>query len=282
MKSQQCSPESGNLKIKDKIDSDEILCAGKLGSSEYNFIISAMSGYVPHNVAELLHVNAGVYPFTEESFSKFYDVYLNAMSKLNIAAEWISSNQGGFVESFLLDQYCPDSTRVPLRSLEPFYHEEPWSQSLQDKKVLVISPFQDSIEKQYKKRKKVWGDQNILPDFDLLTMKIPFSAGVSEPEYSSWYEALCVFREQIENVKPDFVMVGAGAWSLPLVAYCFDLGIDSIHTGGGTQIIFGIKGGRWDKHDVISTFFNDNWCRPMKKEIPDRLNNMTIDKGHYW
>lgn len=276
------TPEEGNLEIKKKIESEETLCAGKLGSSEYNFIISAMSGYVPHNIAELLHINAGVYPFEEKTFTQFYNVYLDAIAKLNIAAEWIPNNQGGFIESFLLDQYSPDSIRVPLRSLEPFYHDEPWSQSLEGKKVLVISPFQDSIEKQYKKRKKIWGEKNVLPDFDLLTMKIPFSAGISEPEYPTWYDGLCVFKDQIEHIKPDFVMVGAGAWSLPLVAHCSDLGIDSIHTGGGTQIIFGIKGGRWDKHDVISTFFNDHWIRPKKSERPKNMDRMKIDNGDYW
>ena len=52
--------------------------------------------------------------------------------------------------------------------------------------------------------------------------------------------------------------------------------------GGGTQILFGIKGKRWDEHDVISTFYNEHWVRPSDEEIPERMENMRIDTGHYW
>ena len=203
----QCSPKTGNDNIKKKIESSETLCAGKIGNSEYNFIMSAMSGNVPRGVADLLNINAGVYPLDEKIFSQFYEIYLNSISKLNIVAEWIPNNQGGFAESYVLDQYCPNSTRVPLRSLEPFYHEDPWSSSLEDKKVLVVSPFQDSIEKQYKKRNKLWEDKTILPKFDILTMRVPFSAGISDPEYPTWVDALSVFKEQIDHVKPDFLVL---------------------------------------------------------------------------
>jgi hypothetical protein len=49
-----------------------------------------------------------------------------------------------------------------------------------------------------------------------------------------------------------------------------DCGV-AVHTGGATQIMFGIKGKRWDKdnHSVISKFYNSAWIRPSAREIPE-------------
>ena len=54
----------------------------------------------------------------------------------------------------------------------------------------------------------------------------------------------------------------------------------SIHLGGATQILFGIKGHRWDTHDVISSFYNDHWVRPSKEETPEKAK--INEEGCYW
>ena len=39
--------------------------------------------------------------------------------------------------------------------------------------------------------------------------------------------------------------------------------------GGALQILFGVKGNRWNKHEVISKFFNQHWIKPLPHEVPN-------------
>jgi|DEB0MinimDraft_4_1074332.scaffolds.fasta_scaffold03374_7 hypothetical protein len=273
----------GNELIKNTIESDETLAAGKMGMSEYGGISNLMMNQILTSNAELLYVNAGVYPPTLENFIKFRDTYLKSLDNMNVLGEWIQTPDGAYGDRMFFDQFATKSKRVHARSLEPFYHKNPWSKALEGKKVLVVSPFEESIRMQYKKRELLWENKDILPEFELDTIKTPFSAALLDnPVFNTWHDGLEYFKEEIEKKKPDFVIVGAGAWSVPIVSFCKGIGIDAIHMGGGTQILFGIKGGRWDNHDEINKFFNEYWIRPNKKERPLNMNRMRIDNGDYW
>jgi len=274
----------GNKLIKDIIESKtETLAAGKMGMSEYRGVSNLLMNQILEPNAQLLHINAGVYPRNLETFKRFRDIYLQSLDKMNVLGVWIQTPYGTYGDAIFFDQFAHLAKRVHTRSLEPFYHEDPWSQALEGKKVLVVSPFQRSIQKQYKKRELIWNNPKVLPEFDLDTLKTPFSAALlDKPVFPTWEDGLNEFKKKIEKKKPDFVIVGAGAWSLPIVAFCHDNGIDAIHMGGGTQILFGIKGGRWDNHDVISGFYNEHWVRPTKSERPKNMDRMKIDNGDYW
>ena len=52
----------------------------------------------------------------------------------------------------------------------------------------------------------------------------------------------------------------------------------AIHLGGGTQLLFGIKGGRWNNDDNIK--YNEHWISPMKE---DYINDYKKhEDGSYW
>ena len=53
-----------------------------------------------------------------------------------------------------------------------------------------------------------------------------------------------------------------------------------IHMGGATQLLFGIKGKRWDTHPVIKNLYNEHWVRPEAHERPEGAE--TIESGCYW
>jgi len=78
----------------------------------------------------------------------------------------------------------------------------------------------------------------------------------------------------------DVLIVGAGAWGLPLAVFAKKLGKVGIHLGGATQILSGIKGRRWENHPVIASFFNDAWVHPSAEETP--LGNERVEGGCYW
>jgi hypothetical protein len=165
--------------------------------------------------------------------------------------------------------------------LEPYYSDAPWSEVLGGKRVLVLHPFVDTIAKQYSRRSEIWpGRPEILPDFELLIVKTPLSAARVKSPFSDWFETLGYLKSCMEKVEFDVAIVGAGAYSLPLVVHARKLGRIGIHLGGATQILFGIKGLRWDRHPVISKFYNSSWCRPSKEETPQE--NFDPEVGGYW
>jgi hypothetical protein len=149
--------------------------------------------------------------------------------------------------------------------------------------VLVVSPFADTIESQCRRREQVWrAKPEVLPEFELLTLRCPlYSFLLKTPAYPDWFAALDAMREQMASMRFDVAIVGAGAWSLPLVAHAKSLGACAIHLGGATQVLFGIRGGRWDiTQHHLSRFYNEAWTRPSADETPQGVKK--IEGGCYW
>lgn len=275
------SPEEGNNLFARAIRQPAAI--GKLGASE----LGALRHYLRHEDsnghcaawgrhATMLYRNAGVYPPDSAVFSVFCKTYIEALTDLDVLAVWFRPG-----EYAVRRKFAPKATLTALRALEPFYHERPWSQHLAGKRVLVVSPFTDTIQAQYQRRQQVWRKKpEILPDLKLLTLRCPLSAFLTTPAYPDWFAALDAMREQMASIRFDIAIVGAGAWSLPLVAHAKSLGAFAIHLGGAVQILFGIKGGRWDTHPQISPYFNEAWTRPSPSETPHGVQN--IEGRCYW
>ena len=69
--------------------------------------------------------------------------------------------------------------------------EKPWSAALKGKKVLVIHPFKETIERQYKRREEIFPGTDILPEFELITLKaVQTVAGEKDNRFSTWFDAL--------------------------------------------------------------------------------------------
>ena len=87
-------------------------------------------------------------------------------------------------------------------------------------------------------------------------------------------------ENKIKDIEFDISIIGCGAYSFPLASFIKTLGKKSIVLGGATQILFGIKGKRWDNNAKINRFYNDYWVRPMSNEIPKDANK--VENGCYW
>lgn len=262
--------------------------AGKLGNCElmccYNYLRAKHLNQTPIDwmpviVDEIYH-NAGVFPQTELARINFVEEVSKALQVADYVAAW--NNGLADFEKRLILTNNPNATLIDLCALEPFYSGIPWSQHLKDKNVLVISPFTRSIEEQYKKRELLWSNPLVLPDFNLITLFHPTSKGISgnRNKYNSWIEMVNDIKEKMNNINYDVCIVGTGASSLPLCAHAKNNGKQSIHLGGPTQILFGIKGKRWDEAPNINVFYNNEWIRPNGDEIPTDFKK--IEAGCYW
>lgn len=276
-------PQSGNDRIAELLAEGKPRAIGKMGASELGGLrrFDAQRGTdgICHNWGAhrtRLSLNAGVYPEDDSTLSRFCPCYSQALGTLDLMAVWYRHGERRIVSTF-----APTSVLVSLTALEPFYHERPWSRHLTGKRVLVVSPFSSTIASQYERRNEVWKNKpDVLPEFILDTLRCPLSAMLVKPKFPDWFAALQDMQQNMDRRQYDVLIVGAGAWSLPLVAHAKRRGKWAIHLGGATQLLFGIRGGRWDKNAFLNTIYNESWVRPDAADRPATLRR--IENGCYW
>ena len=273
------SVEEGGRMLRARILTGIPFVAGKLGTSEFEalqWFISHANGPFPLHIQKNMKINAGLFGAgCIEEWSSYMIQHLEMMDEIVM---W--NPIAPVEERYFIQERCPSVKKyLPLRALEPFYQKEDenrWSLNLG--RFCVVSPFKESIESQWPKRNELF-PYPLFGEADfrgVVRVKYsPLICGGSEdcawPQTAlegGWFSAVLSVVEECVAKDVGFVFVGAGALSLPI---CFELkkrGISAIHTGGGTQIIFGVKGQRWLSHNVISGFFNPAWISPLRKEIP--------------
>lgn len=217
--------------------------------------------------------NAGFFPATDKSLARFAERILTDLPSIDILGSWQPEEER-------LREWLRRIPRVPLADLEPYKHERPWSGMLQGKRVLVIHPFASTIRSQYQKRALLYPGRPVLPEFDLVVMPAVQTIAGSSGGYRSWFEALDAMCEEVARMEFDVAIIGAGAYGMPLAAHVKRLGRKAIHLGGATQLLFGIRGRRWDDRPDYHHLFNDAWVRPGPDEIP--LNHRVVEEGAYW
>jgi hypothetical protein len=274
------SADEGNSLIARLLESGEPTAIGKLGGVESE----ALGRYIENggkperwdtNTRLTLYRNAGVFPLDDGVFRRWCVEFLDSLSSLDLVAVWYNTH-----ESRIIRRFATSAKLAELTSLEPYYHKNPWSRCLKGRKVLVIHPFEQSIRRQFLHRDKIWQDQRCLPDFELDTIKPPLSDALAKSGFQDWFDALQYMKTEISKKDFDVAIVGAGAYSLPLVAYIKRKGKSAIHLGGATQTLFGIKGRRWDNNAFFARSYNDYWSRPLEEETPH--NAAVVEDGCYW
>jgi hypothetical protein len=265
------SGQEGNDLIMDYIKNGKSFGLSRIGIGEIKIIHNKINNCLSYH--DLASIQAG--GVREDSYEFFFDEYINALKNSDINAYWVGIES--HEQNVLLNSVSPNSIKVMHRAVEPYYFDNPWSNALLNKKVLIINPFTDSIQIQYPHLNKIWGDKNIMPNFELLTIKSKFLFDNNSP---SWKDVLNDMKQQISEMDFDIALLGCSLYGLPLVSYIKDMGKSAIYVGGALQLLFGIKGKRWDSHDEISKMYNDYWVRPLNSEIPS--NYVGLDGGTYW
>ena len=241
----------------------------------FKFITREISEYWYDNETyETISKNAGVFDPSDEILDKYSEIYLNDMKEIDILGSFTYKER-------IFHEELKNTIKIPLGDIEPYYHGNPWSSVLVNKTVLVIHPFAKSIEDQYKKHDLLFENKHVLPSFELKTIKAVQSIAGNKPEgFKSWFEALDFMKNQISNTRFDIAIIGCGAYGLPLAAHVKRMGKKAIHLGGQTQILFGIKGKRWEDRDFFLNMFNGHWIRPLPEETP--RGNEVVENGCYW
>jgi hypothetical protein len=224
-------------------------------------------------ISKRMHINAGFFPPNHAELSRFGDLMLSDCRQVDVLGSWLPGEAQ-------LAPLMAGARVIKLADLAPYMHEDPWSAHLEGKRVLVIHPFDATIRTQYARRELIFRDPRILPAFDLLTLKAVQSIAGARVPFRSWFDALAWMREQMSELEFDVALIGAGAYGFPLAADAKRLGKIGVHLGGALQILFGIRGRRWDVRADHQMFFNADWVRPSADECVELQND--VEGGCYW
>lgn len=223
-----------------------------------------------------LQSNAGFFPITESNVVRFCELMINDARQIDILGSWLP--QESTISGELLG-----AKKYWLGDIEPFYTDSfninNWTFALKEKRVLVVHPFTETIKKQYVVKDKLFVNPEFLPEFELLTVKAVQSIG-GNCAFSSWFDALDWMKGEMDKLDYDICIIGCGAYGLPLAAHAKRTGHKALHLGGASQLLFGIRGKRWDNMEELKHLFNEYWVRPDTNETPPTAN--TVEGGCYW
>ncbi len=230
---------------------------------------------------------SGIFPPSQEVSERFSERYFQDIPLIDLLGSF------QYYEKFM--PLRSDVYRVQLETLYPFFVERPWTNALKGKKVLVVHLFDFSIRSQYEKRHSLFDNPDVLPDFELITLRAVLSGAGAKTPFNDWFEALKYMEDKITNIDFDICIMGCGAYGLPLAAHVKRLGKKAFHLGGGTQLLFGIKGKRWEGEQYSKDWqyrpnesinmnyvdlFNEHWVYPDDSERPK--DAMKLENACYW
>lgn len=269
--------DEGNDKLSMLLDQKKPVLISRLGSVElFSLIAKKNNGNYDATIKFALENNAGFFPATEDNIDKFKHLYFSSITNIDALGVWFNSG-----EASIQKKYCPSCLLVELSALNSFLYDHPYTSILKGKKVLVIHPFVNSIEHQYKKKETLFANQNVLPEFNLILLKSPQTIAGNHDGYADWFDAYQSMCNKIDSIDFDIAVLGCGAYGLPLGAYIKSKGKSAIHMGGALQLLFGIKGKRWvEEYDYGKTLFNENWIYPLESDKPTGFSK--VENGCYW
>lgn len=223
-----------------------------------------------------LQSNAGFFPISENNIIKYGELMTKDAQEVDLLGSWVP-------EEFYFREELVNAKKVNLEDIKPnFFWKENgycWTQALEGKRVLVVHPFVETIKKQYLNREKLFPSPKFLPEFKLLTVKSIQSIG-GTCDYETWFDALDYMKSEMDKVQYDVCIIGCGAYGFCLAAHAKRTGHVAIHLGGITQLLFGIRGNRWDNRAEWEALFNEYWVRPSSDETPTTA--LGVEGACYW
>lgn len=228
---------------------------------------------------------SGFFPAREDKIEQFCELMLEDIPEVDVLGSWLP-------QEIYFENKMSHTAKIQLMYLDPYWSRIPWTKVLAGKKILVVHPFADTIISQYEKRELLFQNKDVLPEFQSLSVvKAVQSLGQADDRFKDWFEALKYMKDQIEMKDFDICLLGCGAYGFPLAAHVKRIGKKAVHMGGSLQLLFGIRGKRWESDYPHYTqpgnvfihyngLHNENWVRPGENDKP--LNHSKVEDSCYW
>jgi hypothetical protein len=213
--------------------------------------------------------NAGFWDNSKEGVIKFGLLYHECIKSVDVLGSWR-------IEERL---FTYKAKSIKLNSLDPFFATEPWTLALKKKKILVVHPFITSFKNQYKKGlNNVHARPYFHEDVEIIFYRPCQGIGYRGEE--SWFDILDNMNKDIAKMEFDVALIAAGAFGLPLAAEIKRSGRVAIHMGGSLQILFGVKGRRWESDTRFDNIITKHFIRPIPTETPKGAAE--VENSCYW
>ena len=271
-------PDQAGVRIQGALRGAQPFCAARMGHVEARLLgeWQLCGGRWSRATRLEAHANAGVFPVSHEGLRAFAQTYQQALQHVDLLGFWQSEHQAA-----LVSQLSVSPALCQLSALEPFRQSQPWSEALEGRSVLVVHPFAESIQAQYRRHGSgLFADARVLPPFDLQVCRPPLTHAPMTEGFCSWSDALQHLQDRVLGMSFDVALLGCGAYGLPLAAALRREGRQVIHLGGALQLLFGIRGRRWDDDPQIQRLITSDWIRPSAAETPHAAAG--IEGGCYW
>ena len=238
--------------------------------------------------------NAGIYYNNENDIAIYYINYNNAVEISDGLAIYLDRPDTLEPEKYFLNVLCKKNNFkfIIHEVLEPFHcisrlpNEKPWSHYLLGKKVLIISPFVDSFQKQLQNGFRMFKDteKNIFLEGQEFVFYKCFNTVAGNRPHNNWMETFTVMCNDINKLDFDIALISCGGYALLLGSFIKrKMNKSAIYIGGGLQLFFGVMGKRWETNQTIQNIIKDNisqFIRPSINEMPQNFKN--VEGGCYW
>ena len=254
-----------------------IITNKKVGDNELNYI---------KNTLGTMKNNAGIKINNTNEIIKYSQIYLDAFQKCDCYFEW---DPWGNVYKYIsgshdfINANFSNKKRFWAFTLDIFHniYNNPWTQALKGKRLLIISPFKKSFEEKLPILKEIYG-VDLFPECSFIFIKPPQTQG--DCDSSDFETELNKFICEIEKIKDDFdiALSSCGGYGNLVCAKIYNMNKSAIYVGGVLQMYFGVYGSRWMKEraPVLRLFMNKHWSRPKEEEQPDGFKK--VEGSCYW
>ena len=277
------------LYIEDKIKNNTNFILPRISGVENNFaylgvciankqLTKTQYSYI-NNWIKYIKNNAGIKLTSISSILKYSELYLEAFKLCDTYFDW--DNTGNYIDhiaeshEFITTNF--EKNKIWALSIDVFnnIHNNPWTHALTSKRLLIISPFIESMKSKLDILPKIYG-VDLFPKCEFIFIKPPQThAAMPSEEFDIELER---FIEEVKKIKDDFdiALCSCGGYANLVCAEIFKMNKSAIYVGGVLQMFFGIYGDRWLKEhpDILRIYMNKHWSRPSENEKPDGHKNI--------
>ena len=185
---------------------------------------------------------------------------------------WPDQNSHSMIERLLKNKIAIDYHGI----LESFEYFNQWFPLLDGKKILIISPFDNEIRNQLQFKDELFPKHFLkkYPNFRSVDYVHTYlTLDNYEKPHKNWFETYNYYCSQIDSKNFDIALLFCGCYAYPLSNYIYEkIGKSAIIVGGIGQLLFGIRGKRYE-NAYFQRFMNTQWIYRTLAKNSDGFKN---------
>lgn len=270
--------------LSDVLERDEPIFINRLGGSDFSSLLHYLYDSAFNFDADFIHVCEynGYYDVSKKvdrnnNFIRFLKeldhIYKN--NDISLAACQVFRSLNGRTNGNPInDNYDKYFTTLKLNKFYGNYHVvfenidrfiDLFNSFAKDKKILVISPFTDSINHQIKNNKDCFMSGRKLVDCNYKFLKTHITyydekLGFLNTPHNNFFETLEYYKEEIDKIEYDIALLSCGSYAHFLGEYIKNEGGKAIYVGGILQLLWGVMGNRWINLAPYREIYNFSEC----------------------